>query len=555
VGRALPILSKSAATFVEKRACFSCHHNALPIMTLHMAQERGLTIDTAALAALEAKTFVTLRGPKALDDAIQAVNLNDPTPDDSLLLMAAGAAGLPRDLTLEVLANRLARWQRDGHWVTSDFRPPHSSSLFTATATAVRAIALYMPPELAVDREAVFASARSWLLATKPISVEDAAFRVLGLAWAGARATELASARSTLVSMQLTAGGWPQLSGYAADAYSTGEALYALHESGMQATDAAWRRGEKFLITTQAADGTWHVATRMISPADVSPRYFTSGLPYEHDEYLSYAGTNWAVMALLSTLPSKPHNYDASGLFDAGLRTALFGSTAQLKSLLDSGADPNTLLLASVHEAEKVRVLLTHGANPGLSAVTTAAAYRDTADSIELLLAAGAPADPPKGARVKHTPLVLACSTGDLATVKLLLAVGADPSAASASGNTPIATAIMFGYPEIVRVLIRAGANAGITEGTGINLIHWATITGHADIIPVLAEAKVPVNATDENGFTALMYAATIDFGDTSLVEALLRAGASRTIKNDDGRTPLQQALFFHHTRLAAALR
>ena len=54
--------------------------------------------------------------------------------------MTAHDAALPPDLTTAVYARRLVRWQRDGHWITSDFRPPHSSSLFMTTATAVRAI-------------------------------------------------------------------------------------------------------------------------------------------------------------------------------------------------------------------------------------------------------------------------------------------------------------------------------------------------------------------------------------------------------------------------------
>lgn len=566
VARALPILTKSAATFVEKRACFSCHSNTLPILTLQLARERGFDIDTAALSTIEAKTFVPLRGPKALDDAIQAVNLNDPTPDDSMLLMAAGAAGLPRDLTTEVLAHRLARWQRDGHWVTSDFRPPHSSSVFTATATAIRAIALYMPDELAGERNAVFIRARAWMVASKPESTEDASFRLMGLAWAGAPRNELEAAKKALVAMQLSTGGWPQLAGYPGDAYSTGEALFALHESGTRPTESAWRRGENFLRSTQAADGTWHVASRMISPAEVSPRFFTTGFPYEKDEYISYAGTAWAVMALLSSLPEKSQPAAITSAPDTAaswLRAALFGPASQLSAPADPNAQtPNgtTILMAAAHDPEKVNLLLSRGADPnvrtrtGVDALTIATAYRDTAASVEALLAAGATPDSPAGVRVKHTPLVLASSIGDLATVNLLLAHGADPSAAS-QANTPIATAIMFGYPDIVRALIKAGANAGITESTGINLIHWATITGHAEVIPLLAAARVPVNAIDDNGFTPLMYAATIDFGDTSVASALLKAGANRTIKNDEGRTPLQQAVFYHHTRLASALK
>jgi hypothetical protein len=148
INKALPILQLSAATFVAKRACVSCHHNILTILTLDAALDRGFKIDGAVLEAVKGKTFRELKTPSALDDAVQASTLNDPTPDDSYLLMAAADAQLPPDPSTAVYARRLARWQRDAHWVTSDFRPPHSSSLFMTTATAVRAIRSYMPREL-----------------------------------------------------------------------------------------------------------------------------------------------------------------------------------------------------------------------------------------------------------------------------------------------------------------------------------------------------------------------------------------------------------------------
>ena len=141
VTRALPILQRSAANFASQRACVSCHHNSLAVITLRMAQERGFNVDTKALDAVEARTFRELRNVNAFDDAVQVANLSDPTPNDSYLLMAARAAGVRADLTTGVYARRIARWQReDGHWITSDFRPPHSSSVFTATATAIRAV-------------------------------------------------------------------------------------------------------------------------------------------------------------------------------------------------------------------------------------------------------------------------------------------------------------------------------------------------------------------------------------------------------------------------------
>jgi hypothetical protein len=41
VTRALPILQRSAASFVSQRACVSSHHNSLAVLTLRMARQRA----------------------------------------------------------------------------------------------------------------------------------------------------------------------------------------------------------------------------------------------------------------------------------------------------------------------------------------------------------------------------------------------------------------------------------------------------------------------------------------------------------------------------------
>ncbi|HEY7335431.1 MAG TPA: ankyrin repeat domain-containing protein [Bryobacteraceae bacterium] len=562
IRRALPILQKSAATFVAKRTCVSCHHNVLSILTFRMARSEGFEIDSKVLDAVEDKTFRSQRSATALDDAIQAKTLNDPTPDESYLLMAAGARGMPRDVTMEVYARRLARWQRDGHWVTSDFRPPHSSSVFTATATAVRAIQFYMPSELRSEQEAVLERARKWLAATRPLSTEDASFRLMGLVWAGAGASEIDAARRDLIAMRKPASGWPELPSYPPDAYSTGEAIFALHEAGTPISDAAWRGGLKFLVSTQAADGTWRVHTRMLSPAEVSPQYFTTGFPYGKDEYISYAGSCWAAMALLSSLPEARSGMTISGLSSvppAWVRTALFGTTQQLKALLDSGLDPKvktaggtTVLMMAAPDPDKVKLLLSRGADPkaragsNIDELGIAAAYRGTAESLRALLDAGA--------EISRSALVFSSMTGDLENVKLLLAHGADANAA-ARGNTPLSQAVTFGYSDVTQALIAAGAPAKMKDRSGINLIHWATIANRPEVIPVLAGAGVSVNDQDDSGFTPLMYAATIDFGDVAVVKALLKAGADPGIRNDEGRTAREQARHYGHSQIEAALR
>ena len=574
VMRALPVLQRSADVFVRERACVSCHHNVLPIMALRLARERGVPVDQGILRTVEDRTFRELRGTDALDEAIQGVNLSDPTPNDSFLLMAAGAAGHPRDLVTEVYARRLIAWQREDHWKTSDFRPPHSSSTFTATATAVRAIRLYAPPELEAEARSAIGRATSWLTGAKTESTEDAAFRLLGLVWADAPERARALARGDLESRQTADGGWPQLSASRAtgagsaesDAYSTGQALVALHTAGTPTDDRRWQRGLTFLLRTQARDGTWRVRTRMKSPATVSPPYFDVAFPYQKDAFISYAGTAWAVMALLSVVPPQPSapspQISAALPFPPWLRTALFSPVTDLERLLDAGLSPQSatpggtpLLMASATDPAKVALLLERGADPatrapsGVDALTVAASYRGTSASVRRLLAAGAPPAPPAGVRVTHTPLALASMSGDLETATELLARGAAPSAVG------LAESITFDNPHITRLLLERGADASIEERTGVTLLHWAVITNRPDAIPLLVAAGLDVNRKDSFGFTPLMYAATINQGHTRLIGALLAAGADRGVRNHEGRTAQEQARHLGHDALADALR
>jgi len=573
VKRALPALERSAKSFVAQRSCVSCHHNILPILTLRLAASRGFTISSATLADVERKTFRELTNARAFDDAVQGAAVGDPTPNDSWLLIAAQTAGLAPDLTNAVVAKRIASWQHDGHWTTSDFRPPHSSSLFTSTATAVRAVRAYLPDEMRESRDRMLAGARRWLKETPAHSTEDATFRLLGLVWSDAMRDDIATATRELAGLQRPGGGWAQLNGYPQDAYSTGEALYALHEAGVPASDAAIRKGLAFLLRTQAVDGTWRVRTRMISPAEVSPPYFTTGFPYKKDEYISYAATSWATMALLTALPvrgtARPVAPVSAAVFPSSplFRAALVGTNAQFALNEDvdvkaATANGTSLLMAAAADADKVRLLLAKGADAkyrapsGYDAITAAASYRGSAASIKSLLDAGADAEPPEGVKAKHSPLLFASMSGDLEAVSLLLSHGAKANPRpNPAGDTPVAEAITFGHADVVHALIAAGAKVDLVESTGVNLLHWATITNRAGVIPELAKAGVDINAIDEHGFTPLMYAATIDFGDPSTLNALLAAGADRTVKNDAGRTALQQARRLGHTQLAKALQ
>ena len=219
-------------------------------------------------------------------------------------MLAADAAGVRPSLTTAIYARLIASRQKvDGHWDTIDVRPPQSYSTVSATAVAIRAIQRYGHASLAADTKARVEGARKWLAATTPVNTEDRTMQLFGLMWTGADRTILAQLAAKLKSAQRPDGGWNSREGLDNEAYSTGEALVALHDAGGVAiADPAWQRGIQFLIDKQAADGSWHVVSRLRPPAPVSPPYMETGYPYQHDQFISSMGAAWAVRALAEAL-------------------------------------------------------------------------------------------------------------------------------------------------------------------------------------------------------------------------------------------------------------
>jgi squalene cyclase len=78
--------------------------------------------------------------------------------------------------------------------------------------------------------------------------------------------------------------------------------LWALANAGVaKPGDAVYQKGVKFLLSTQAADGSWHVSSR----ATKFQIYFESGFPYGHDQWISTMGTGWAASALALAIEVK----------------------------------------------------------------------------------------------------------------------------------------------------------------------------------------------------------------------------------------------------------
>lgn len=143
-----------------------------------------------------------------------------------------------------------------------------------------------------------------------------------------------------------------------------------------------------------------------------------------------------------------------------------------------------------------------------------------------------------------------AVSAGDVAGVRALLAAGADCNQCNADGATALMLAAHAGNLDVVRILVAAGADVNAADERG-----WSALTkavynadldrGFADVAQVLIDAGANVEAPIGFGVRPLMLAA--GYGETAVVETLLRAGADVLARNDGGLTALMMVKQKHY--------
>lgn len=299
LGKAIPLIQKSTEEYPHHRACFSCHHQAIPALALNLAKERGLAVGDTAVQDIAEHTEADLES--ALSDYKKGKGQPGGAERAGYALFTLDIAKRAQGETTDAVADYLLAAQKDrDHWRTQANRPPSEASDFTATYLAVRGLNAFGTPAQKDRIAKRLDDARGWLRTAKVRDNEDRVFRLLAFKALGGPAETIQEAAGDLLAKQNEDGGWAQLDGKESDAYATGSALVALHQAGGLATDtSAYRRGLAALVKAQRDDGSWLVVSR----SKPFQPYFESGFPHGKDQFISIAGSSWAASALLLAVP------------------------------------------------------------------------------------------------------------------------------------------------------------------------------------------------------------------------------------------------------------
>ena len=295
INKSLPLLQTTSHTFLENAGgCQSCHHQDLTAVSLSLAKEKGFQINEAGLTEIFDSIQQVIRSRKEVlaqnDDPVAIVM------SSGYQLWALWANKYRSNKLIEMLVKNLMQRQTgEGSWVSPNPRPPLEFYSFSATALMVAAIQYYSPLSLKPEAAQRIEKARAWMTRTIPETNEEKVFQILGLKWINGDKNFIQQQAKKLLSAQRVDGGWSQLTNLESDSYATGQALYALYESGsLKTDDASFQKGITFLLKTQYEDGSWKVRSRSIPFVP----FVQNGFPHDKDQFISAAGTNWATIAL-----------------------------------------------------------------------------------------------------------------------------------------------------------------------------------------------------------------------------------------------------------------
>lgn len=307
--RAIPMLEAGSIGSANKRQCFTCHSQAVPVFALVEAQRQGFVVDDENIQRQLKHTHEHLK--RGLENYRQGKGQGGDVLTAGYALWTLDVAHWPQDEVTDAVRHYLMEVQSDlKHWRHRGSRPPSSGSDFTATYVALRGLRYFgSNDDQMIERRK---SVTQWLINQPALETEDLVFRLHALLYSDTSDEVIDKAVVDLIHKQRPDGGWGQKDEMASDAYATGTAIAVLNtyrlDSGdlLTANTASIRKGIAYLLSTQQDDGTWHVVTR----AKPVQEYFESDFPHGKDQFISIAATAWSTFALLLSL--SPNDTDDS---------------------------------------------------------------------------------------------------------------------------------------------------------------------------------------------------------------------------------------------------
>jgi len=184
------------------------------------------------------------------------------------------------------------------------------------------------------------------------------------------------------------------------------------------------------------------------------------------------------------------------------------------------------------------------------------AASQNNVEQIREAINSGLPVDLRDGEG--RTALLVATRANAVDAARLLISLGADVNAKDHIEDSPFLYAVAEGRLDILKMTVEAGADLSSTNRYGGTALIPAAHHGHVETVRFLLSTDIDINHVNKLGWTALLEAVILGDGGPvyqEIVKLLLEAGASSSIADGEGVTPLQHADRRGYTALADMIR
>ena len=158
-----------------------------------------------------------------------------------------------------------------------------------------------------------------------------------------------------------------------------------------------------------------------------------------------------------------------------------------------------------------------------------------------------------------RTPAHVAAFASEDEALSILAEAGADMNALEGQAYDVVTIAAVANDPELMTLAIELGNDPGLTtspyEGTALIA---AAHLGHVEIVRRLIAAGAPLDHVNNLHWTAVIEAVVLGDGGPdhlAVLDALLAAGADRSLADRNGTTPLEHAELRGFSEMAERLR
>ena len=244
-----------------------------------------------------------------------------------------------------------------------------------------------------------------------------------------------------------------------------------------------------------------------VNPVDANRRLLEDGAVLNSDylnKYIESGATNMVVRMISAGMEL---NEPAENGMRPLSKAVLVNDPYLIELMIEHGADP---LLRDAEEGGFGRSLLHY------------ATKADNVELVERLLELGVEVDIVD--MHDQTPLDVAATFGESASMKVLLEHGADPMRQDDAGSVPLLLSAAYGHLEATRLLIEHGADVNYRDERGWTPLLLSLQYNHNSTAELLLEHGADATAVNGLGIGAAALAASV--GNAPLLRSMIDAGA-----------------------------